>query len=98
MASTNPDIPATEDQLEAKEKKVMDYEQREYLAQHLILSSTSPRLSQKILHHTTAKDMWNAVTIDATTKSSLHQIDVLNSLQTIKCAHSSDPKTHLSEV
>ena len=41
MVSTNPDVPATDEQLEAKEKKLSEYEQREYLAQHLILSSTS---------------------------------------------------------
>jgi hypothetical protein len=57
MASKN--IPATEDQIEAKERKILDYEQKESLAQHLILSSTSSCLSQKILSLTSAKDMWD---------------------------------------
>jgi hypothetical protein len=73
-------MPATEDQLEAKEKKIQDFEQKEYLAQYFILSSTSPRLSQKLLNLTTAKDMWDAVKHDVTTKSSLHQVDILNQL------------------
>jgi hypothetical protein len=64
-------MPATEDQLEAKKKKIQDFEQKEYLAQYFILSSTSPHLSQKLLNLTTAKDMWDAVKHDATTKSSL---------------------------
>jgi len=76
MASQN--TPATEDQIEAREKKILEYEQKEFLAQHLILSSTSPHLSQKILNLTSAKEMWDAVKLDATTKSSLHQVDVLN--------------------
>jgi hypothetical protein len=45
-----------------------------------------------------AKDMWDAVKHDATTKSSLHEVDILNQLQTIKCPSSADPKTHLAEV
>jgi hypothetical protein len=45
-----------------------------------------------------AKDMWDAVKHDATTKSSLHQVDILNQLQTMKCSSSADPKTHLAKV
>jgi len=81
MVSTNPNVPATDEQLEAKEKRLSDHKQKEYLAQHLILSSTSPRLSQKILHETTAKAMWDAVKLDATTKSSLHRIDILSEVR-----------------
>ena len=98
MVSTNPDVPATEDQIETREKKIMDYEQKEYLAQHLILSSTSPRLSQTLLQLTTAKEMWDKVKLDATAKSSLHQVDILNKLQTMKCPSSHDSKAHLVEV
>ena len=35
---------ATEDQIEARETKIIDYDKREYLAQHVILSTTSTRL------------------------------------------------------
>jgi hypothetical protein len=31
-------MPATEDQLEAKEKKIQDFEQKEYLAQYFLSS------------------------------------------------------------
>jgi hypothetical protein len=50
-------MPATEDQLEAREKKIQDFKQKEYLAQYFILSSTSPCLSQKLFNLTPAKDM-----------------------------------------
>ena len=33
--------PATEDQIESKESKIIEFEKREYLAQHIILSTTS---------------------------------------------------------
>ena len=39
---------ATEDQIEARETKIIDYDKREYLAQHVILSTTSTRLGNKI--------------------------------------------------
>jgi hypothetical protein len=96
MASKN--IPATEDQIEAKEREILDYEQKEFLAQHLILFSTSSHLSRRILSLTSAKDMWDAVKLDATTKSSLHQVNILNQLQIMKCSSSTDAKTHLLEV
>src|SRR5271170_4092858 len=63
--------PASEEQIEQKETKIQEYERREYLAQHVILSTTSTRLGSKIKNLTTAKEMWDAVKADATTKSTL---------------------------
>ena len=40
--------PAMEEQVEAKETKIMDYDKCEYLAQNIILSTTSTRLGAKI--------------------------------------------------
>jgi len=59
--------PATEDQIESKESKIMDFDKREYLAQHVILSTTSTRLGVKIKSLKTAREMWAEVTADATT-------------------------------
>jgi hypothetical protein len=98
MVSANPNVPAIEDQIEARERQIMEYEQKKYLTQHLIFSSTSPCLSQKLLQHTTAKVMWDDIKPDATAKSSLHQIDILNRLQTMKCPSLLDLKTHLSQI
>ena len=41
--------PATEEQIEAKEAKIQEFEKREYMAQHVILSTTSTCLSSKIV-------------------------------------------------
>ena len=61
--------PATEEQLEVKEARIIEYEKREYLAQHIILSTTSIRLGGKIKALNTAEAMWKVVKADATTKS-----------------------------
>ena len=40
--------PATEDQIEAKESKIIEFEKREYLSRHILMSTTSTRLGSKI--------------------------------------------------
>src|SRR5271155_2806132 len=35
---------ATEDQIDAKESKIIEFEKREYLSRHIVLSTTSTRL------------------------------------------------------
>src|SRR5271170_7400728 len=62
---------ATEEQIESKEAKMMEYEKREYLAQHIILSTTSVRLGAKIKDLLSAEAMWKVVKTDATSKSTL---------------------------
>ena len=62
---------ATEEQIETRETRMMDFEKCEYLAQHIILSTTSTRLGAAIKDVQTAKEMWDAVKADATTKSTL---------------------------
>ena len=49
---------ATEEQLESKETKMIEFEKREYLAQHIILSTMSVHLGAKIKDLTTAEGMW----------------------------------------
>ena len=39
---------ATEDQIEAREMKIIDYDKHKYLTQHIILSMTSTHLGNKI--------------------------------------------------
>ena len=41
---------ATEEQLEVKETRIIDFKKREYLAQHIILLTTSIHLGAKIKH------------------------------------------------
>ena len=40
--------PATEGQIEAKESKIIEFEKREYLAWHILMSTTSTHLGSKI--------------------------------------------------
>src|SRR5271168_4502002 len=56
---------ATEEQVEAKESKIIEFEKREYLARHILMSTTSTRLATKIKSMLTAEDMWKAVVDDA---------------------------------
>ena len=90
--------PATEEQVEAKDIKIQEYDRREYLAQHVVLSTTSTRLGAKIKNMTTAKEMWEAVKADATTKSSLYILDAEDQLSSMKLAENEDPKTHPTEM
>ena len=48
---------AMEDQIEAREMKIINYNKHEYLAQHIILSMTSTCLSNKIKNLKTLHDM-----------------------------------------
>ncbi|KIM82762.1 hypothetical protein PILCRDRAFT_7666 [Piloderma croceum F 1598] len=64
MSQDDPTKLATEEQLDPAEKKIDDYEWNEAHAKHIILSTTSPRLSSKIKNLTTTKAMWDAVLVD----------------------------------
>jgi hypothetical protein len=90
--------PATEDQIEAKESKIIEFEKREYLSRHILLSTTSTRLGAKIKDLSTAEAMWKVVTDDATQKSTLYLLDAEDQLTSMKLADDEDPKTHLSEL
>ena len=89
---------ATEEQLEAKEAKMIEYEKREYLAQHIILSTMSVRLGAKIKDLSTSEAMWKKVKSDATTKSTLYLLDTEDQLTSMKLLDNEDSKTRLSEL
>ena len=90
--------PATEEQIEARKSKIMDYDKQEYLAQHVILSTTLTHLSLKIKNLKVAKGMWDMVKADATTKSTLFLLDAEDQLTSMKLTDNTDPKSHLSEL
>ena len=90
--------PATDEQIEARESKILDYDKQEYLAQHVILSMTSTHVGLKIKTLKTAKEMWDMVKADATTKSTLFLLNAEDQLASMKLADNADPKTHLSEL
>ena len=90
--------PATDEQIESKEVKLIEYEKREYLAQHILLSTTSVCLGAKIKDLLTAEAMWKVVKTDATKKSTLFLLDAEDQLTSMKLPDNEDAKTHLSEL
>src|SRR5271155_1972863 len=90
--------PATEDQVEAKESRIVEFEKREYLAKHILLSTTSTRLGSKLKDLPTAESMWKVVNDDATSKSTLYLLDAEDQLSSMKLSDNEDSKTHLTEL
>jgi len=89
---------ATEEQIETKESKLADFEKKEYLAQHILLSTTSTRLGAKIKDLSTAKEMWDVIKADATTKSTLYLLNAEDQLSSMKLGDNEDSKAHLAEL
>jgi gag-polypeptide of LTR copia-type len=89
---------ATEEQLEQKESKIIEFEKQKYLAHHILMSTTLTRLAMKIKGHSTAKDMWNTIKDNATSKSTLYLLDAEDQLSSIKLVDNNDPKTHLNKL
>ena len=87
-----------EDQIDAKESKILDFEKREYLVQHILLSTTSIHLGTKIKDLMTAEDMCKVVKDDAASKSTLYILDAEDQLSSMKLIDNDDPKTHLVEL
>jgi hypothetical protein len=95
---TDGKTPATEEQIEQKKTKMQEYERREYLAQHVILSTTSTCLGSKIKNLKTVKEMWEAVKSDVTMKSLSYILDAEDQLASMKLTENEDPKAHLAEM
>ena len=90
--------PATEDQIESKESKIIEFEKREYLAHHIILSMTSTHLATKIKALKSAEDMLRQVIDNAMSKSTLHLLDAEDQLASMKLADNDDLKSHFEEL
>ena len=84
--------PAMEEQIEVKETKIVDYDKQEYLAHHVILSTTLSCCSLKIKNLKMAKEMWDMVKADATTKSTLFLLDTEDQLASMKLVDNTDLK------
>jgi hypothetical protein len=94
----NGKTPATEEQIKARETWLIDYEKHKYLVQHIILSTTSTCLGAKIKDLKTAKEMWEIVKGDATTKSTLYLLNAEDKLASMKLGDTEDLKTHLTKL
>ena len=89
---------AMDEQIEVKEIRISEFEKKEYLAQHIILSTTSIQLGAMIKDLDTAKAMWKIVKADATTKSTLYLLDAEDQLSSMKINENEDLKIHLTEL
>ena len=89
---------ATEEQIETKETHIVEFEKRECLAQHVLLSMTSVRIGSMIKNLMTAKEMWEQIKKDATTKSTLFLINAEDQLSSIHLTESDNPQTHLNNL
>ena len=90
--------PAMDEQLEFKEGRILEFEKREYLAQHIILSTTSVCLGAKIKQLNMAEAMWKIVKADVTTKSTLYLLDAEDQLSTMKINENKDPKSQFNTI
>ena len=61
--------------MEMRETQIIGFDKQEYLAEHVILSTTLTHLGAKIKDMKSAEEMWNAVKDNATTKSTLYLLD-----------------------
>ena len=89
---------AMENQIEAREMKIINYNKRKYLTQHVILSTTSTHLGNKIKNLKTPHKMWDVVKVDAMTKSTLFLLNMEDQLASMGLTENDDPKAHLMEV
>ena len=91
--------PAIKEQIMEHEEKIDKYDRKENTAHHVILLTTSIHLGMKVKNLGTAKEMWDEVKRDATTKNTLFIINInVEELSTMKYQESSDPKTHLTKI
>jgi hypothetical protein len=88
--------PAMEDQIKARENRINDFDKHEYLAQHIILSTTSTQLGVKIKDMKSAEDMWEVVKTDG--KSTLYLLNAEDQLASMKLSENNDPTAHLAEL
>ena len=87
---------ASEEQIESKEAKIEDFEKREYMAQHILMSSASTCLSSKLKNLKSSNEMF--ILADVMTKSTLYLLDAEEQLTSMKLSENQDSKTHLVEL
>jgi hypothetical protein len=77
---SDPSTVATKDKIDAKEKKLDEYEQKEYMACHVILGTILICLSSTVKSLKSMKEMWDAVKKDGINKSKMHQVGIRHRL------------------
>ena len=90
--------PATEDEIECKEDEITEFDEKAYLAQHIILSTISTQLNKKLIGFKSARDMWEAVEVDAKSKSALFVLDPMNQLSSTELQKKKGTQAHPKEM
>ena len=90
--------PATDEEVEANEDEIIKHEKRDYLAQHMILSTISTRLEMKVRSLMLVMGMWDVVKADATSMTMIPILDAERQLLSMKLQEDEDPETHLVEM
>ena len=89
---------AIKDQIRSKEAKIEDFKRKEYLAQHILMSTMSMHLSSKLKNLKSLNEMWEVILDNVTTKSMLYLLDAEEQLTSMKLSDNQDHKTHLIEL
>src|SRR3984893_5036168 len=89
---------ATRLEIQDLECAMDDFEQKEYAARHIMLTTVSPRLSTMLRANTSAAQMWQQIILDATKKSRVHQVDTRRHLQELRCPEGGDVRAHLNAM
>src|ERR1700731_1458382 len=95
---TEPGKPATRLEIQELKRTMDEYEQKEYAARHIMLTTVSPRLSTMLRANTSAAQMWQQIILDATKKSRVHQVDTRRRLQELRCPEGGDVRAHLNAM
>jgi hypothetical protein len=94
---SKPGTPATDVEIEAKDKKIDDHDQKQAMVRLIILSTVSPRLCSQI-RSKTAAEMWTLVKDDATTKGQIYKVGVRKRLTDMRCTEDGDIRGPLSAM
>jgi hypothetical protein len=80
------------------DRRIEEYSQKEYSTQLILLTTTSVHLSSNIKALKSAKEMWDAVKKDATSKSDMHKVNTHRRLQSTMCNETGNVQKHHAKL
>ena len=90
--------PLTDDQLEAHEKEIDDYEQKEATLREIIYGTIDRSTFVQIKGETTAAGIWKKLQSIHADKGSMFETDLITQLQTIRFSDGDSMRTHLTKM
>ncbi|KAJ6528895.1 hypothetical protein B0H19DRAFT_967626, partial [Mycena capillaripes] len=95
---TGTNMPLTDDELEAHEKKQDDYETKESKLRDLIYQTVSATRFTQIKDEPTAHRVWAKLVDLNENRGDMVQLNTLNRLQQMRCGDDDDLQKHLAEM